>query len=53
MTYPVGGANHRGPFPFLIAELGTEPKVTDLDMPLGIEEDVIGFDVTVDDILAM
>ena len=34
-------------------ERGTHPEVGDLDLSLGVDEEVLGLDVAVDDVLVM
>jgi hypothetical protein len=41
VIYPVWRANHGGTFAAIFSQLGTEPEITDLDLTMGIEEDVI------------
>ena len=49
--HPVGGADHGGAFVALLGEFGAEAEVGDFDGAAGGEEDVVGFDVAVDDVL--
>lgn len=51
--HPVGSADHGGAFGALLGEFGAEAEVGDFDVAAGGEEDVVGFDVTVDDVLGV
>ena len=51
--HPVGRADHGGALGALLGEFGAEAEVGDLDGAAGGEEDVVGFDVAVDDVLAV
>ena len=49
--HPVGGADHCGAFGLLLGELCAEAKVCDFDGAERGEENVVGFDVAVDNVL--
>lgn len=49
--HPVGRADHGGAFGFLLGELGAEAEVGYFDGAGRGEQDVVGFDVAVDDVL--
>ena len=51
--HPVGRADHGGAFGFLLGEFGAEAEVGDFDGAGGGEEDIVGFDVSVDDVLVV
>jgi hypothetical protein len=51
--HPVGRADHGGAFGALLGEFGTEAEVGDFDGAAGGEEDIVGFDIAVDDVLAV
>ena len=51
--HPVRGADHGGTFGFLVGQFGAEAKIGDFYVAAGVEEDVIGFDIAVDDILGV
>lgn len=51
--HPVGRADHGGAFGALLGEFGAEAEVGDFDCASRGEEDVVGFDVAVDDVLAV
>lgn len=49
--HPVGSSDHGCALGFRFGELGAEAEVGDFDVAAGVEEDVVGFDVAVDDVL--
>lgn len=51
--HPVWGADHGGALAALLGQFGAEAEVGDLDGSAGGEQDVVGFDVAVDDVLAV
>lgn len=51
--HPVRGADHGGAFHLGLVDLGAEAEVGELDMTVEVEEDVVGFDVAVDDALGV
>jgi len=51
--HPIGRADHGGALVALLGELGAEAEVGDFDIAAGGEEDVVGFDVAVDDVLGV
>jgi hypothetical protein len=51
--YPIRRAHHGRPFPFLIGQFCTKAKITDLDMSLKVEQDIVRLDITMDDVLSM
>lgn len=51
--HPVGRTDHGGALGALLGELGAEAEVCDLDVAAGGEEDVVGLDVSVDDVLGV
>lgn len=51
--HPVGGADHCGALVALLGQLGAEAEVGDFDGAARREQHVVGFDVAVDDVLAV
>ena len=51
--HPVRRADHGGAFGFLVGEFGAEAEISDLHVAAGVEEDVVGFNVAVDDVLGV
>ena len=51
--HPVGRPDHGGALVALFGQFGAEAEVGDFDGAAGGEKDVVGFDVAVDDVLAV
>lgn len=51
--HPVGCTDHGGTLALRLSQLGTEAKVSDLDMSDTVKQDVVTLNITVNDVLAM
>lgn len=49
--HPVGCSDHSCALGFRFGELGAEAEVGDFDVAAGVEENVVGFDIAVDNVL--
>jgi len=49
--HPVGCTDHGGTLGTLLCQLGAEAKIGNLDISSGREKDVVGLDVSMDDVL--
>lgn len=51
--HPVGCTDHGGTFGAIVGQLGTETEIGNLDVAARGEENVVGLDISVDDLLAV